>query len=439
MSSFIYNTEKNFATANASAQKFSFYQPQPHARSAEAVPIVVHCHLHWDWVWQRPQQFLSRLAKTHPVLFIETHPPSPDLKSPTVKIRRAENCDVTILQIQIPLSMWHDGDLVDRTRRELVLDAMENELGGRFDFPIQWFYDPMAVTAFGQHLKSRAIVYDCMDELAQFDNAPGGIREREQLLLSLADVVFTGGRKLWESKKRFNANCFFYGCGVDVKHFERATKSDLPLPGDVETHAKPVLGYFGVVDERLDYQLIAKLADSIPDGNVVMVGPCIKVNPDHLPKRKNLHWLGGRNYSELPAYAKAFDVCLMPFALNAATEFINPTKALEYMATKTPVVSTPVSDVVSNFRDAVHIGRTAEEFIGHCRNAAAAPDHKKIRHGQKLAKENTWESIVAHLEKHVGDAMDRKYRAKFSPVKSVRERRENSFASLLEMPEVAHV
>lgn len=431
MSSFISVTKKKLAASEFFGEKISFYQPAP--AGGEVIPIVAHCHLHWDWVWQRPQQFLSRLAKKHPVLFVETHPPSPDLEAPVARIYRAENCDVTILQIQFPLALWGDADYVDRKRRELVLDAMAGPLQGRFDFPIQWFYDPMAVTAFGQHLKSRAIVYDCMDELSQFGCAPDGIRERELHLLSLADIVFAGGRKLWESKKRFNANCFFYGCGVDVKHFERATKSALTLPGDVAALSHPVFGYFGVVDERLDYKLLEQLADANPNGNVVMVGPWFKIDAQALPQRKNLHWLGGRSYSDLPAYAKAFDVCLMPFARNAATEFINPTKALEYLATKTPVVSTAIADVVSNFRDTVEIGGSAEEFIALCERAATVPDLKKIRGGFCRARENTWENVVAHLEKHLEDVLKRKYSFKITC------EREDSFGALLGLTEVANV
>jgi glycosyltransferase involved in cell wall biosynthesis len=262
----------------------------------------------------------------------------------------------------------------------------------------------LAAPAFLGQLNEIAVVYDCMDELSQFKFAPRELIEREQLLLSRADVVFAGGRKMWQSKSRFNGNCHFYGCGVDTAHFGLARSGSTPVPDDIAHLRAPILGYFGVVDERMDYELIAKLADAERDWDIVMVGPTAKIDERDLPRRTNLHWLGGREYSQLPAYAKAFDVCLMPFALNEATEYINPTKALEYMATATPIVSTPVPDVVSNFASALHIAHSHDEFIALCRAAIKEPDKTLIKSGLHLAQENTWEAIVAKLEAHLEDA-----------------------------------
>jgi len=174
---------------------------------------------------------------------------------------------------------------------------------------------------------------------------------------------------------------------------------------------KPVLGYFGVVDERMDYELLAKLADANPDWSIAMVGPVLKVEAHTLPQRPNLHWLGQKNYAELPAYCKGFDVCLMPFALNEATEYINPTKALEYMATGKPVVSTAVADVVSNFGSVVKIAGTHGEFTALCREAIDGPDTAGIERGLKMAADNSWESIVSRLESHIGEALLKKQNA----------------------------
>jgi glycosyltransferase involved in cell wall biosynthesis len=374
-------------------------------------PIIAHCHLCWDWVWQRPQQFLSRLSRSHPVLYVETHPPAAELDQPRVAIRsivQDQPGDLTVLALQIPASRWHDGAFIDLERRRLVQEALAGPLARRFDCPVQWFYDPMAVTAFAGQLGEQAIVYDCMDELSQFRGAPREIVERERSLLAIADVVFTGGRKLWESKRQLNGNCHFYGCGVEVDHFNRALNPELPIPADVAGVSKPVLGYFGVVDERLDYELIEKLATAHPDWNFVMVGPAAKVAPGSLPQRRNIHWLGGRPYTELPAYARYFDVCLMPFALNEATEYINPTKALEYMATGRPVVSTAVADVISNFSDVVHIARSPNEFEELCRRGIESRDEVRIGKGLAMTRENTWERIVSRLESHVHDVLSRR-------------------------------
>jgi glycosyltransferase involved in cell wall biosynthesis len=248
-------------------------------------------------------------------------------------------------------------------------------------------------------------VYDCMDELSKFRCAPPEIAKREAELLSRADVVFTGGRKLFESKSRFHDNCHFYGCGVDCDHFGQARNPGTTVPAELQGLKKPILGYFGVVDERMDYELIGKLADANPDWSVAVIGPVLKVDESQLPRRANLHWLGQRSYADLPAFCKGFDVCLMPFALNEATEFINPTKALEYMATGRPVISTAVADVVRNFGSVVKIASSEAEFISLCREAAAEPDSETIEAGLKLARENSWESIVAELEGHMQAAL----------------------------------
>lgn len=281
-------------------------------------------------------------------------------------------------------------------------------LAGQFKNPVQWFYDPMAVTAFAGQMNEVATVYDCMDELSKFKGAPPAIVEREQELLAQADVVFTGGRKMFESKSRFNDNCHFYGCGVDVSHFGKAREETTLVPEDlisIQGANQKVLGYFGVVDERIDYELIAKLADANPDWSVAIIGPAIKVDPAHFPHRPNLHWLGGREYNDLPAYCKGFDVCLMPFAMNEHTEFINPTKSLEYMATGRTVVSSAVPDVISNFGSVVKVARSHDEFIQLCHQETTQPDQKAIERGLKRASENSWESIVNKLEGHIRDVL----------------------------------
>ncbi|MDB6028088.1 MAG: glycosyltransferase [Verrucomicrobiales bacterium] len=371
-------------------------------------PIIVHCHLRWDGVWQRPQQFLSRLSENHKILFVEGPIVVPENITPSYELQQAErHSNVTIMRTYFPASRFHDGAWVDNERLRLLEEALQNELSSLFECPVQWFYDPMAVF-FADKLNCRAVVYDCMDQLSQFKFAPPELVNRERRLLEAADVVFAGGRKLWEAKSKQNQNCHFYGCGVDVSHFSKARLAETIVPHDVNFIHRPMLGYFGVVDERLDYELINKLALSNPDWSIVIVGPLAKVDPNSLPCTVNLYWLGRREYATLPAYTKAFDVCLMPFALNEATEYINPTKALEYMATGTPIVSTAVPDVVSNFGDVVKIAKNADEFMQFCQDALKSPDQGAIERGLKMAGENSWESIVANLERHVGDALSAK-------------------------------
>ncbi|HEU0251917.1 MAG TPA: glycosyltransferase [Pyrinomonadaceae bacterium] len=363
----------------------------------------------WDWVWQRPQQFISRLSERHKILFVETHAPDPQLSSPLARFQTLEKFpNLTVLRIQFPTWRWNDARFVDRERRRLVKDFISGPGKDQFNNPVQWFYDPMAVPAFMGQMNEVAIVYDCMDELSRFRCAPPEIISREAELLANADVVFMGGYRLFETKRRQNSNCHFYGCGVDFDHFGKARESATTIPNDLAALKKPVLGYFGVVDERIDYELLAKLADANPDGSVAVIGPALKVDENSFPQRPNLHWLGQRAYSDLPACCKSFDVCLMPFALNESTEFINPTKALEYMATGRPVVSSAVPDVVRNFGAVVNVACSHDEFISLCSKAASAPDADAIERGLKMAASSSWESIVAQLENHVTAAIHKK-------------------------------
>ena len=380
-------------------------------------PIIVHSHLGWDWVWQRPQQFLSRFSRRHQILFVEGPTPAEDVTEPVPELREvAEFPNITIMRMKMPASRWFDGAWVDKQRRRLVQELLAGPLGLRFRDSIQWFYDPMAVTAFAGHMDEQAIVFDCMDQLSQFKGAPKELLRRERELLHVADVVFAGGPKIGRDKIKYNANTHSYGCGVDVKHFGTARTAATAIPADVAHLQGPVFGFFGVVDERMDYELVAALADANPEGHVVIIGPMTKIDPATVPQRPNLHWLGGRDYSLLPAYVKRFDVCLMPFALNEATEYINPTKALEYMATGKPIVSTPVEDVVLQFSAVVKISKDSADFVALCKEAAARPDAVCIKRGREMAQRNSWESIVEAMEGHIADAIEAKVPAESSVV-----------------------
>jgi glycosyltransferase involved in cell wall biosynthesis len=371
----------------------------------ENYPIIVHSHLGWDWVWQRPQQFLSRLSKKHRVLFVEAPIPSDEISTPQARLRDVPDYpNIIVLQMKMPATRGPDTAWIDKERRQLVQSLLAGPLGREFESPVQWFYDPMAMTAFAGHMNERAIVYDCMDELSLFRGAPAELVQREHELLAVADIVFAGGPKIGKAKRAANPNCFSFGCGVDAKHFGQARDKTLPVPADIMRLPRPIYGYIGVVDERIDYDLLAALAGSTA-GSVVMIGPSTKVDPSTFPLHKNLHWMGGRDYAELPAYGRAFDVCLMPFALNDSTAFINPTKALEYMATATPIVSTPIDDVVLQFNDVVKIARDHRQFIDHCAQQAAQPDQAAIARGLELVQRNSWDSIVRQLEKHIDEML----------------------------------
>jgi glycosyltransferase involved in cell wall biosynthesis len=229
--------------------------------------------------------------------------------------------------------------------------------------------------------------------------------DRERLLIASSNVVFTGGYRLSQSKRKLHDNVHFFGCGVDVTHFAQARDRSLPVPESIASLGTRVMGYYGVIDERIDYELLTKLAAAYPDVALVMIGPVVKVDPRELPQAPNIHWLGQRQYAELPAHLKGFDVALMPFALNEATEFINPTKTLEYMAAAKPVVSTAISDVLHHFADAADVGMSHDEFIAAVGRALRKPDSERIARGLTMACNSTWERVVSSMMRIVREAI----------------------------------
>ena len=224
-----------------------------------------------------------------------------------------------------------------------LLEGMLSDTGG--GVTVAWFYTPLAF-GFAGHLRAKVVVYDCMDELTLFRGASPRLALLERQLLKRADLVFTGGRSLFEAKRHLHANVHLFPSSVDAEHFNQARDHVLAEPADQVSIRKPRIGYFGVVDERIDYDLLDAVAGSRPDWQVVMIGPTAKVDPAGLPQRPNLHWLGIRSYADLPAYLGGWDVGIMPFAINEATRFISPTKTPEFLAAGLPVVSTPIRDVV---------------------------------------------------------------------------------------------
>ena len=371
--------------------------------SPTTFPIVVHCHLRWSFVWQRPQQIHARLAREHPVLFIEE--PEIAAAGERPRLLLEEPCPgVTVARPRIPAAMAAGGTHDEETEAivgGLLVEALAGPLGRRFAAAVQWLYTPMMEPQLDV-FEPAAVVYDCMDELTRFQGAPRALRERERRLLARADVVFTGGWELHRAKSALHPNVHAFGCGVDFDHFHAVTR-DVPVAEDLAALPPPRVGYVGVVDERLDYDLVRALARELPGASIVFVGPTVKVDPASLPRAANLHWLGGRPYGHLPRYLAGFDVCLMPFADNEATEFINPTKTLEYLATGRPVVSTPVRDVVRGFAEAVHVeppgtfpARVLRVLGGERRNPHV---------GRRAARAASWERVVAGMLSHVHAVM----------------------------------
>ena len=374
--------------------------------STDHFGIVVFSHLRWGFVWQRPQQFLSRFARKHPVLFVEE--PMFDLAEgtePRIEMHVVMP-NVTVACLHVPQSMSRRRQMPSLLRK-WTREAIErvNENSGAFDQPLLWYYSPMDSAWSLGHIENRGVVYDCMDELTGYTGAPKRLAAHEARLMEHADIVFTGGYELGDKKRKQHSNVHVFGCGVEFDHFNKAQDPTTVIPDEMVSKARPILGWVGVVDERVDFHMVGQMARLRPDWSFVMIGPFVKIDQNLLPREPNLFWMGARDYKNLPNYCAAFDLCMMPFALNNSTEFINPTKGLEYMATGRPTVSTRVRDVVRQWSDIIYLASDAEEFVSQAEKALGDPHGQRVQRGLELARQNGWDATVNKMRGLIRDAI----------------------------------
>ncbi|MFN7029482.1 MAG: UDP-galactopyranose mutase [Sphingopyxis sp.] len=366
--------------------------------------LMCFSHLRWDFVFQRPQQLMSLLAKRYPVAFWE-EPWSiaPECAPRIETYSPADN--VTVVVPHLP-----EG-LDEEEKTAALRDLLDAYTAGVTAPLVRWYYTPMMLP-FSRHLDAACTIYDCMDELANFRFAPPELASLEAELLGLADHVFTGGYSLYEAKRALHASVHPFPSSVDQQHFAQAREAGED-PVDQASLPRPRLGYYGVIDERMDLDLIAATADARPEWTFVFVGPVVKIDPAELPQRANIAYLGGKDYSELPRYAGGWDVALMPFAINASTRFISPTKTPEYLAAGLPVVSTPIRDVIRHYGEleGVQIAANPAEFVEGCERAlslALEPaDAEWRREADNELDGQSWQAVA--------DAMSAKIDAASAP------------------------
>ena len=268
-----------------------------------------------------------------------------------------------------------------------------------------WFYTPMAVP-FTCHLRPQAVVYDCMDELSAFAGAPQAMREREMQLMAWADLVFTGGQSLYEAKRDRHPQVHAFPSSIDRSHFAQARRPGIAQPADQAGIHGPRIGFFGVVDERFDSALLDGLAALRPQWNFIIIGPVVKIDPGSLPRRPNIHYLGKKEYRELPAYLAGWDAAMLPFARNESTRYISPTKTPEYLSAGRPVVSTSITDVIRPYGERGLV-RIADEPVAFARALAdamaEATDPRWVEEVDGflagLSWDRTWEDMRLLLER----------------------------------------
>jgi glycosyltransferase involved in cell wall biosynthesis len=362
--------------------------------------IIVFSHLRWSFVIQRPQHIITRLARNRHVLFVE-EPIDYDSENYGTANLIPINRSITVVQ---PRITW------ERIAEDLPLAVNAVSKRKKLTHPLLWFYSA-AFAGVIPHIKHSLIIYDCMDELSLFKGASPTLIAQEKELLSRADIVFTGGKSLYESKHQYHPHVHCFPSSVDCKHFAKAGKRGTIIPEDLIKIPLPRVGYYGVIDERINLNLLDEVACQMPKVSFVMIGPLSKISQSELPMRPNIYYLGNKSYTLLPRYLKGIDVTWMPFALNAATKFISPTKTLEFRAAYKPIISTAISDVVRDYRTVVSIIHTGTEAVSAIKSYLQETKiaiSARVKQQQQVIKKTSWDNTVLAMQRIVTHALVRR-------------------------------
>lgn len=346
--------------------------------------MIVFSHLRWDFVYQRPQHLISRISNTYKTLFIE-EPLFPGENEAVGFDLEIVSKNLNVLKPRVD-SIENIPQILDRLNINHV--------------KLVWFYSPSFLKIMDS-VSADAVIYDCMDELSLFKGAPENLRKQDQKLLNTADLVLTGGVSLFESKSKHSDNIYCFPSSVDYEHFSSAQNS-IPIPPDIKSITKPIIGYIGVIDERIDMDLLKKSAELLPEYDFVMIGPLAKITENDLAKAENIHYLGMKDYDDLPNYLKSFDIAMMPFALNDSTRFISPTKTLEYMAAGKPIVSTAIKDVTRFYSDCISIVNSAGDFknaVETIRDSCSTKQEKREKRFEEILQKTSWDHTASEMIK----------------------------------------
>ena len=367
--------------------------------------LLCFSHLRWDFVFQRPQHLMLRAARKWRVFFIEEPVFSESISVPELVVREQEN--LRNLFVVVPhFPAGFDQSQVNKIQQDMLARLT-------FDYRIEdfgvWYYTPMALK-FTANLLPRVVIYDSMDELSAFKGASPELIDLENVLFSNADVVFTGGRSLYEAKCGRHSNIHAFASSIDKKHFMHARQL-IAEPEDQKDIPHPRLGFYGVVDERFDIELLRELSQRRPDWHFVIIGPVVKIDPQVLPQGENIHYLGMKSYNELPVYLSGWDVALLLFALNESTRFISPTKTPEYLSALKPVVSTPIKDVIVPYEELglVSIGRNTDEFEKAIASALEKGNNEEWKNKvdsylQNISWDKTWDDMLCLIKQQIADS-----------------------------------
>lgn len=367
----------------------------------KSMDIVCFSHLRWDFVYQRPQHLMTRFARQNRVFVIE-EPIFNAERTDYLELNKKGNLTIAIPHLHNGLSTQ---DVIFQ-QVKLLRDLFEDENIINY---LMWYYTPMALS-IGDHFSPDFILYDCMDELSNFKFAPPELKEKEKELFRKADLVFTGGHNLYQVKKHSHHNIYPFPSSIDKEHFANARQT-VNDPEDQKNIPHPRFGFYGVVDERFDIDLIKEVAEKKPEWQFVILGPVVKIDPETLPKLNNIHYLQGKNYEELPQYLGGWDIAIIPFLRNEATKYISPTKTPEYLAGGKPVISTSIIDVVRPYgiNNLVHIADSADDFIRTAEMELKNTNKDKwLQKVDLFLSQNSWNKTWERMMQLIRDTQDKK-------------------------------
>ncbi|PBB96653.1 glycosyltransferase [Mesorhizobium sp. WSM3862] len=362
--------------------------------------LICFSHLRWNFVYQRPQHILTLAAKEHEIIYFE-EPVFEERSHPSMRFSEV----APAIRVATPLlptgTSPARADAVQRKYLDRIIATTPHTN------LTAWYYTPMALR-FSAHINCDVCVYDCMDELSAFKNAPTELAMMERALFGRADVVFTGGLSLFEAKRCQHRAIYPFPSSIDVSHFHKA-RTPGKDPADQFGIPHPRVGFVGVIDERLDIDLVAQASKAMPDVHFVMLGPVVKIDPSSLPTADNLHWLGGKGYADLPDYLRHWDAGWMPFALNEATRFISPTKTPEFLAAGLPVVSTAIVDVVRTYGAAGLVDIVdAEDVDTKLRSVLTQSREARLQQVDAYLADMSWKRTWNGMAAHIRNASARK-------------------------------
>jgi glycosyltransferase involved in cell wall biosynthesis len=364
--------------------------------------LICFCHVRWNFVYQRPQHLMSRFSQHNRVFFIE-EPIFESSGRSFMEVNKGQDN----LWIVIPhLLASHTPDEIIFQQKILLSSLYKKHAIKNY---IHWFYTPMPL-AISNHLHPEMIIYDCMDELSNFRFAPAELKQKEKELFRIADLVFTGGYNLYEAKKNDHHNIYPFPSSIDKDHFFQA-RTLTKEPEDQSNLSHPIFGFYGVIDERFDVELLQEVAARKPQWNFVIIGPVIKIDSAILPRLKNIHYLGARKYEQLPAYLSGWDIAMIPFLLNDSTKYISPTKTPEYLAAGVPVISSSIVDVVNPYsvNNLVHIADDADSFITAAEKELTTINKKSwMTRVDLFLKENSWDQTWSEMVHHMNSTLRNK-------------------------------